>query len=72
MERNDYLLDKNDPDDIRQYNTLTTKAFNTRRKIEKGFLDLKRSNLAIKKCDLLQKESVLWIRVYIMTKENLI
>ncbi len=43
MARNDYLLDKHDPDDIRQYNALATKAFNARRKIETGFLELAES-----------------------------
>lgn len=43
MARNDYLLDKPDNNDQRQFNDLVRKALLSKRKIEDGFLDLAES-----------------------------
>jgi hypothetical protein len=43
MARNDKLLEKDDPKDISQYNRLIRKAFQAKRKIETGFIELAES-----------------------------
>lgn len=43
MARNDNLLDKEDPNDISQYDGLINKAFQAKRKIETGFIELAES-----------------------------
>lgn len=43
MGRNDRLLDKNDPRDTAQYDKLINKAFQAKRKIETGFIELAES-----------------------------
>ena len=43
MARNDKVLDKEDPNDISQYDGLINKAFQAKRKIETGFIELAES-----------------------------
>jgi hypothetical protein len=43
MARNDNLLEKEDPNDISQYDGLIKKAFQAKRKIETGFIELAES-----------------------------
>ncbi len=43
MARNDKLLDKDDPGDLTQYDGLIKKAFQAKRKIETGFIELAES-----------------------------
>ncbi|MCF7951667.1 MAG: hypothetical protein K9L57_08530 [Spirochaetaceae bacterium] len=43
MARNDKLLEKDDPNDLSQYDGLIKKAFQAKRKIETGFIELAES-----------------------------
>lgn len=43
MGRNDKILDKDDPGDVTQYDALIKKAFQAKRKIETGFIELAES-----------------------------
>ncbi len=43
MSRNDHLLDKQDKNDLKEYDALIRKTLNAKRKIEDGFLDLAES-----------------------------
>ena len=43
MSRDDHLLDRPDPNDVRLYDSLVSKAFQAKRKIETGFLELAES-----------------------------
>ncbi|MBN2652794.1 MAG: hypothetical protein JXR63_10465 [Spirochaetales bacterium] len=47
MGRNDKLLDRLDPKDLSHYDCLITKAFQAKRKIETGFIELAESILEI-------------------------
>ena len=43
MARNDKILERNDPRDERQYDELLKRAFQAKRKIETGFIELAES-----------------------------
>ena len=43
MSRDDHLLDRPDPNDVKLYESLVSKAFQAKRKIETGFLELSES-----------------------------
>ena len=49
MARNDKILDQIDPRDVQQYDNLIKKAFQAKRKIETGFIELAESILEIHK-----------------------